>query len=256
MPYFFNRKKGINILFIHIPKTGGTSLEKYFASLAEVDYPLKTENLYGSPWFPESRASWFLESPTHHIPVPKMTCSSLQHMTYENLLRWSRKYFNIKIYNPIPIRIFTIVRNPYERTISDLFFFKFIDIDTKPYHVAKILHKYLLCDYDTITEKIGDYQPPAKEVINFHYDNFDNHSIPQWVLCAKNHKELHGEINYMKTETLNEDMKKHGFSDFDIYECQNKEGKFDYYKYLNDESINLINKYYQHDFELFDYPQI
>ena len=73
-------------------------------------------------------------------------------------------------------------------------------------------------------------------------------------LCAKNEKQLHPEIIYLRTETLNEDMKRAGFSDFDIYE--NTQGITNYYEYLNDESINLINKFYEHDFDLFNYTKI
>ena len=247
MPYFWNKEKKINILFIHVPKTGGTSVEKYFADLAEVEYPLKRENIYGPPRIPEAR--------TLNPPGPKMTINSLQHMSYDNLLRWSRKHFNIKIYNDIKIQIFTIVRNPYERTVSDLFFFNLIDTNIKQHQVTVILKKYLQCDYNTISEKIDDYQPPVNK-INYHYDNFDNHVTPQWKLVAKNQKELHAEIKYMKTESLNEDMKRHGFSDFDLHLLSNKNDNIDYYSYLNSESIHLINEAYGPDFELFGYEKI
>ena len=42
MPYFHNTD--INILLIHIPKTGGTSLEHYFSS--KYDIPLNNDSLY------------------------------------------------------------------------------------------------------------------------------------------------------------------------------------------------------------------
>ena len=51
-----------------------------------------------------------------------------------------------------------------------------------------VVDKYLSCDYNTIIEKTGDYQPPAEKVYNRSYDNFDNHLTPQWKLCAKNEK--------------------------------------------------------------------
>ena len=43
MPYFYN--KDINLLLIHIPKTGGTSLESYFVDKYSIE--LNQDALYG-----------------------------------------------------------------------------------------------------------------------------------------------------------------------------------------------------------------
>lgn len=246
MPYFWNKKKIINVLFIHVPKTGGTSVEEYFSELCET--PLNQKSLYGFPWFLDD-----------NVPRPfkdKVFPNSLQHMSYEDLLRWSRKYFNIKIFNRIPLRIYTIVRNPYERIISDLFFWGFIDERAKPEEVTVILKRYLNNDYDKINDVVEDYQPPFHRFHHKLFDNFDNHRTPQWKLVAKNEKELYGEIIYMKTETLTSDMKKLGYDDFNNHEMPNRIGNINYYKYLNAESIELINKEYGPDFELFHYDKI
>ena len=42
MPYFKN--DNVNILFIHIPKTGGTSLDNYFSKKYNID--LNDKSLY------------------------------------------------------------------------------------------------------------------------------------------------------------------------------------------------------------------
>tara|TARA_A100001015_G_scaffold309615_1_gene409393 strand:+ start:925 stop:1704 length:780 start_codon:yes stop_codon:yes gene_type:complete len=245
MPYFWNKKKDINILFVHIPKTGGTSVEQYFSKISEV--PLNIESLYGFPWFLDV-----------NVPRPfpnKVFPNSLQHMSYENLLRWSRKYFNIKLFNNTRIKFYTIVRNPYTRIMSDLFFWGFIDERATPEDVTVILKKYIACDYDTIGDKVNDYQPPFHRFHHLLFDNFDNHKTPQWQLVAKNEKELHAEMIYMRTETLTEDMINNGFTDFDYHELTNRIGTINYYEYLNDESIEIINHEYGPDFELFNYEK-
>lgn len=252
MPYFWNKEKKINILFIHIPKTGGTSVEKYFANLTEQS--LGEETVYGMP------TCLYLNK---NLPLPqvkdRMYDCSLQHLPYEDLLRWSRSIFNIRIFNDIKLEIFTIVRNPYHRIVSDLFFWKLIDTKTTPKQVTIILKKYLQVDYDTISNKIDDYNPP-KNCIQRIYHFFDNHRKSQCEICAKLTKSgcyvKHPEIIYMKTETLKEDMIKNGFLDFDIHEGKNSEEIVDYLSYLNEEAIHLINCHFAPDFELFGYPKI
>ena len=251
MPYFWNKEKKINILFIHVPKTGGTSVEKYFANL--IEQSLGEETVYGMP------TCLYLNK---NLPLPqvknRMYDCSLQHLPYEDLLRWSRVHFNIRIYNDIKIKIFTIVRNPYDRIVSDLFFWNLIDTKTTPEQVTIILKKYIQADYDIIGDKIGDYEPP-KNCIQKIYHYFDNHSKAQCELCAKRTKngwEKHPEVIYMKTETLKEDMIKNGFVDFDIHEGKNSEENINYLSYLNSDSIHLINIHYGPDFVLFNYPWI
>ena len=50
-------------------------------------------------------------------------------------------------------------------------------------------------------------------------------------------------------------MHKIGYYDFNIHEKVNK-NKVDYYHYLNNDSIQLINDFYDDDFKLFNYTKI
>lgn len=215
MPYFNN----ISVLFIHIPKTGGTSVEKYFSSKYSI--PLNNDSLYG-------------------------TCKdiniSLQHMTYNDIVTRCFKYTKkIQPINSIyinkqlepNIKIITIVRNPYTRIVSDLFHFNLITINSTKEQVYAII-----INYTNTTNKF----------------KYDNHNIPQYNYILDDMNIVNPNIHIMKTETLTEDMIKLGYTDFNIHENTNKHNNnINYYNYFNQKSIMHINKIYKNDFEYFNY---
>ena len=211
MPYFKN--ENVNILFIHIPKTGGTSVVSYFSS--KFNIPLNNTSLYA-----------YMDD---QQKLNENICihSSLQHVTYNQILTYNN-FFNIDFKN---ITIFTIVRNPNERIISDLFWYKKIKVDTTTDEVLNIIHEYLLSE------------------------SYDNHNLPQHIFITNANKELIENIHVLKTENLIKDMHDLGYTDFNIIENYNP-NKINCYDYLNNESIRIINDFYHFDFMLFNYSKI
>ena len=212
MPYF--KKNDVNILFIHIPKTGGSSCELYFSW--KFGIPLNRESL-------------FISTANYSNKDLIDVVSSLQHITYNQIVKNS-KVFNIKFDN---LKIITIVRNPYERIISDLFFFKIINANSSKMEVFDKLPGYLSSK------------------------NYDNHNIPQYIFITDHNKNLVPNIHILKTEKLKTGMNDLGYTDFDRHDHANKDkNKKNYYQYLNNESIHLINTFYHLDFLLFKYDKI
>ena len=210
MPYFKN--KNVNILFIHIPKTGGSSLENYFSK--KFNILLNDKSLY-----------MFLDSnikTKNNIHIH----SSLQHMTLQTIIKY-KFFFNI---NFNKIEIITIVRNPYQRIISDLFFFSKITVNSSTEEVFDIIKTYLV-------------------------SNLDNHNIPQYMFITDNNKKLFPNIYILHTETLTTDMHKLGYNDFNVHSNTNAV-QVNYLNYLNNDSIKLINDFYDYDFVLFNYTKM
>jgi hypothetical protein len=213
MPYFKNNDE--NILFIHIPKTGGTSLESYFSSKLNIE--LNNESLFLSI------------DKKIKLKNNMIINSSLQHLTYKNIVEYN-KVFNIDFNN---IKIITIVRKPYERIISDLFYYNKINQNSNKINVYLIIKKYILSN------------------------NYDNHNIPQYMFITDDNKNLIPNINILHTETLKNDMIMLGYKDFNVFNNQNINKKnINYYDYLNNESIMIINDFYDLDFKIFNYPKI
>lgn len=206
MPYF----KEDNILLIHIPKTGGTSVETYFYN--KFNIKRNTNNLFSGYGGPK---------------LNKKFDHSLQHLTYEEILS-----LNIIDRNP---KILTIVRNPYERLVSDLFNYKLINFSKTKEQIYQVIEKYIKSD-----------------------DIYDNHKIPQYKFIVNSNNNIIDCI-IMKTESLTEDMKNNGYEDFDIKANTNRSSNGDNVNYLNllsDKAIDLINDYYRYDFEYFGYRKI
>jgi hypothetical protein len=206
MPYFKNNR--INLLFIHIPKTGGSSLEKYFN--VKYNIPLNYKSLMST-----EKIKILLDNPEIN--------SSLQHLTYNTIIKY-KDFFKIDTNN---IEIMTIVRNPYDKIISDLFYFKKINIDSSKEDVYNKIQIYLT-------------------------EEHDNHVIPQYKFIINHKEQLIPDIKILHTETLNDDMAKLGYKDFNIKMNMNP-NRVNCEDYLNNDSINLINKIYEKDFEILNY---
>ena len=149
---------------------------------------------------------------------------STQH-SIKSKLHW---IFNIIFDN---IKIITIVRNPYERIVSDLFHWRLIKTDTSKENVFNIINKYMVLD------------------------KYDSHNIPQYKFITNDKGEIIQNIYILRTESLKNDMKNLGYNDFNFFQNVNS-NKVNYYSYLNNESIKIINEFYHLDFILFNYDKI
>jgi len=155
-----------------------------------------------------------------------------------------KDFFNIDTNNLI---IISTIRNPYDRIISDLFFFNKININSSKEEVYNVIKIYLR-EYNNIIDDNYDN--------DHNYDNYDNdnHACPQYLFITDDNKQLIPNIKILHTETLNIDMHNLGYEDFNIKENCNSH-KICYSNYLNNDSIKIINEFYHYDFELFNYDK-
>ena len=211
--------KKINFLFVHIPKTGGGSMHNYLLR----KYSKNETTLYSG-------------IRNKIIPDSEFQKFSLQHQFYTTLYKY-RKELNIDFNDNL--RIAATVRNPYTRLVSDLFHFKLIKTDSNPEEVYnQILNNYL---YKT---------------------NLDNHNTPQYKFVVDENNIIIKDIKIFRFENLSQEIKEYGFSDFNVHTGSSKQKGIplkreeDYLKYLNNKSIELINKFYEKDFELFNYKML
>ncbi len=203
MPYF--NKDTVNILFIHIPKTGGTAVEYYLSRTNNI--PLSKSTLY------------FFDKTFSHV--------SLQHQTLSTILE-NHSTFNIKLSQ---LMIFTVVRNPYTRLISDLFFNKLITETEDACTITKTIKTYLQRFVQNETA-------------------LDNHIRPQVQFLLVNGK-IDPSIHILRQETLSSDMERLGFMNFPRQTESNN-----YYNLLSFEAVSLINTVYKEDFVQFGYDMI
>ena len=210
MPYFYNNE--INLLFIHIPKTGGTSVEKYFENKYKIE--LDKDSLYTTE------------------PKDFFNEISYQHQTIKTLEN-NKKIFRIDYYD---IEILSIVRNPYNRLVSDLFFKNLIKESSTVENVNDVIKEYISDAYNT---------------------THDNHRIPQHMFLIDENNQLRKNIKVLKNESLTDEMVNvHGYHDFNNYDQVSHVRNKNYFSYLNYESVKLINDFYDKDFTYFGYDKI
>lgn len=221
------------LIFIHIPKTAGGSIEK-------------TLKIYGT----ENNGDL---KPDLNILYGILNKKILQHLTLKEILEITKNKFN-------DYKIFSFVRNPYDRIVSEYLW------RSQAYGLRKVEFKEFLNE-DVITKKNN---------INKHLKNFykDEELIPLLDVHYKN------QIDFLK---IDEELKVNNIGKFenlikDFKIITNKKlynkvhvSKFDYFyytykkwfpyfltkksyrKYYDNETYDLISKYYFEDINKFNY---
>lgn len=129
MPHF----PEYNLLFIHIPKTGGTSYEEYMLNKT-------TTRLWGSK---------------NIFPDSNLNKISLQHQTYQTIYQY-RELLGIEFNDKLKKLAF--VRNPYDRIVSDILWLKFnTETDSQEEIYDTIRHYYFQRD-DLDNHNIPQYK--------------------------------------------------------------------------------------------------
>ena len=212
MPYY----PKINVLFIHIPKTGGS----FVAGALEKHSPLLLQT-----------------GQSNTILPPPFNKYSLQHQYFTTIEKY-QSLLKIDITNAT---VFSIVRNPYDRIVSDLFFCSLITKKSSPDEVFDVMKKYYLND------------------INKQGYGLDGHCRPQYLFVSDDNGQLLSTIKIFKLETLsdcNAEFNTYLNTNVNLQHSSSVNGasrgvKYD--SFLNKDSIMLINETYKKDFELFNY---
>ena len=201
MPVFIKT----NTLFIHIPKCGGSSIEKFMLSQGE------KLGLYNSQHWTKSI---FINGHT------------LQHCTYKEIEQ-------INIINK-KTKIFTIIRNPIDRTISEYFYIKI---------------------YGSERVGLNPFNKTFDEFLNLFLNKqntvlFDNHNISNFDFLVNKEGKINEQIKIFKffeTEKIEQFLGLKGLSNY--HELKTNKNNF---QLTEEQKVKIVN-YFQKDFDYFKF---
>ena len=203
------------LIFIHIPKCGGTSIEVYISNNYKLKY--KFCNVLNNI----EKNSYILDK--------KSGSKALQHLTALEI----RQNFNDfeKYYK------FSVVRNPYDRIISE-------------YHWSRTIKSYK--SYNKFDDFLKHVQNVFKNK-DFYKNLFSDHLIPQYLFLYENNKLIVDKVyKFEEFYEIEKNLKDKYNIDRKMRVCnKTKKEKIK----LNKIQKEVIYNLYKKDFELFKYDK-
>lgn len=290
MPFFST----IHVCYIHIPKTGGTSLENYFSKID--GKPLGFTTLYHrhstkltqeleqlkDGWKKKVNQLIDKEMTTlarHRSKTDKQSDNRIEHIQSrlkETMETMKQNIVEYKNYRKIQV-VKKVGYSLHHFTWNDLCKYKDILIHEK-YHrdlfegtnkwqiIASVRDPYDRILSELFFRRVLNKTSTSNDVTNilkrylYSSYNYDNHKTPQYKFICNENDEVLPFIKIVKIESLDRDMIDLGFSSFSQMQLKLQNNKkYDKNKYkllLDTEAIQIINDYYSKDFEIFGYEQL
>ena len=207
-----------SIISIHIPKTAGLPILEHFGDKSEPYYET----------FPDIAEYAYI------------------HYTYNDIKKFCKK---TETYIE-GFKIFAIVRNPYDRIVSDFHYF----IEKK--WISSMNPKYIINFTDFVEFYIlGMHTDKIKlenEVVKRYM--FDNHKTPQHKFVINEENCVAPEITIIRFENLKEELKNKMNIDLNVHINKTTRNKWE--SYYNKHLEKLVYNYYFDDFEIFKYDKL
>lgn len=288
MPFFPKMK----VCFIHIPKTGGTTVEKYFSQIEDKPLGINTlyhrytrhldDEIHSNRKNGNLRLNNFINKEIMHLRLTanynKDSRKKLQ-MIQNNMAKYTQSLKENMVDKDDFKKLMLMKEKGYSlhhftwndiRTQKNILFGEKIAklVDEKNNDMTFIAS--VRNPYDRIVSelfflkkinKTFDQKSVFQVIKQFLNDknHYDNHKTPQYKFVINENGELIKNLKIVRTESLDSDMEKLGYHSFANTRCENVNTKYNKFKYsnlLNRESIELINNYYAKDFEYFNYSKL
>jgi hypothetical protein len=209
------------IIFVHIPKCAGTSIEVF---LCEKFGYLNVVTTFANG---EKGILNDANQEIIHGYLLKYNGITGQHFTLKDIIDFKK----IKLESLSGYTVFAVVRNPYHRILSDLIFYNLLKNN----------------NVDDLYNIVIDYLKSTKK--------FDNHKLEQHKFLSLDGDSLYNNVIVVKMENLSEEIKKIDFMK-DFNNRYNKQKiKIDYDTLLTAQVKEIIYNHYKKDFEIFGYEK-
>lgn len=216
-------------IFVHVPKTGGQSIEQFFLNLLDLSW--------------ERRAPLLLR----HNDNPQLGPPRLAHLTALEYLRY--KYISDEIFNTY--FKFAFVRNPWSRLVSHYKYNKFYSLYSFNHFVKKKFlknfygkdHWFLKPQYDFV------YSSDGKLLVDY-IGKFEalQKDFSRVATELGLHEAILPHVNISRANNLDRIFSKIFFLKANFFD-----NKQDYVDYYDDESQKIVSKIYIKDIETFEY---
>tara|TARA_Y100001934_G_scaffold224326_1_gene268386 strand:+ start:82 stop:729 length:648 start_codon:yes stop_codon:yes gene_type:complete len=207
----------LKTIFIHIPKTGGTSIEKYFNIYNENGLRPNTNILHGHVPIK------FEDNEYDPLNVGGLAGYNLQHLTSNEI----KKLLTVQIYQKY--FKFTFIRNPWDRMVSE-YKWAYYSLSFEDY-INRIL--YVVENRIKLETKNAHFRPQIE------YINNDLDFIGRFENFNQDIEKVSSLIGL----------------DFDIKKLphEKKTNRKHYKEYYNEQTKQIINNIYKEDIKQFDY---